>query len=267
METLNNEALPKKAAPQKTEAPAPPDEGTLPKTAASGENPAPPKTAPAKPKKNRKRRIMILIIILLLLLPIFYFLFKYFLSPKTNNYGDTINVNQPADTINVNQNILLATTTGAKRAGAVASSENFDMMQINLEGSGTNVFDFSENEILALDNITSELYSAKEGDKSEIRAMISCQTNKRSFVEVEYFKSGEKDKKIVKDISLGFSHILVIPALDPDSVYKYSLSATDLNQTKIYSEQFVFYSGAGNISLVDILGSAVQKVFGWALGK
>jgi hypothetical protein len=216
----------------------------------------------AAEKKKRRRRMIILIIIILLLLPLFYFLFKIYLPPKK----EVINVQEPAKT--VKQTVMLATTTeAAKRAKAVAQSENFDMMQINLEGSATNVFDFGENEILTMTNVTSELYSARQGDKSEIRAVISCQTNKRAYVEVEYYKSGEKDKKIVKDSFLGFSHMLLLPALDPDAVYRYSISATDLNQIKIYSEQYVFYTGPGNISLVDILGSAVQKVFGWTMGK
>lgn len=219
-------------------------------------------------KDKRKRRIIVWIIIILLLLLGLVFFLVMFLSPKPTIYGDTINVNQPANTINVSQNNLLATTTGAaKRAKAIAESENFEMLQINLEGSGTNVFDLGETEIFALSNVASELYSTKEGDKTEIRAVISCQTNKRSYVEVEYSKSGEKNKKVFKDTYLGFNHILVIPALDPDSVYRYSLSATDLNQTTIYSEQYVFYTGAGNISLIDILGSAIQKVFGWALER
>lgn len=255
MASPQNEALPKAAASQNE---------TLPKETVRSKEAA--EAEIKKIKKKHRRRIAILIIIILLLLLGFYYLFRIFLSP--NNYGETINVNQPASSVNLNQNIMLATTTAAaKRAQAIASSENFDMMQINLEGSATNIFDFGENEIFTLSNITSELYTAKAGDRSEIRAVIGCQTNKRSYVEVEYFKSGEKDKKIIKDNYLGFSHLLVIPALDPDSVYRYSLSATDLNQTTIYSEQFVFYTGAGNISLVDILGSAVQKVFGWALGK
>lgn len=221
----------------------------------------------AEVKKKRKRRIVILIIILLILLPIFYYLFKSFLSPKSNSYGDAIDANLPVKTTDASKNNPSVMAEPTELAKAIASSENFDMLQISLEGSATNVFDFGENEIFTLSNVASELYSTKEGDKSEIRALISCRTNKRSYVEVEYFKSGEKDKKTIKDSYLGYNHILVIPALDPDSVYRYSISATDLNQTKIYSEQFVFYTGVGNISLLDILGSAVQKVFGWALGQ
>lgn len=219
-------------------------------------------------KEKRRRRIMgWIIIILLLLLGLVFFLVMFFwLEP--NIYGGKIGVKEPVSTINVNQNIMLATTTAAvKRAKPIAESENFAMLQINLEGSATNVFDLGETELFALSNVASEIYSTKESDKSEIRAVISCQTSKRSYVEVEYFKSGEKNKSVLKDTYLGYNHILVIPALDMDSVYRYSLSATDLNQTTIYSEQYVFYTGTGNISLIDVLSNAVQKVFGWVMER
>ena len=222
----------------------------------------------AEAKEKRNRRIMAWIIIILLLLLGLVFLLVMFLWPKPNIYGGKIDVKEPASTINVNQNIMLATTTvAAKRSKAIAESENFALLQINLEGSGTNVFDLGESEMFTLSNVVSELYSTKESDKTEIRVVISCQTSKRAYVEVEYFKSGEKDKRVFKDTYLGFNHILVIPALDPDSVYRYSLSATDLNQTTIYSEQYVFYTGADSISLIDVLGNAAQKVFGWALER
>lgn len=219
-------------------------------------------------KEKSRRRIMAWIIIILLLLLGLVFLLIMFLWPKPDIYGGKIDVKEPVSTVNVNQNIMLATTTAAaKRAKPIAESENFAMLQINLEGSATNVFDLGETGLLTLSNVASDIYSTKEGDKSEIRAVISCQTSKRSYVEVEYFKSGEKTKKVFKDTYLGFNHILVIPELEPDSVYRYSLSATDLNQTTIYSEQYVFYTGAGNISLIDVLGNAVQKVFGWAMER
>lgn len=232
-------------------------------------NEAAPKAAAKETKKINYWRIMIWSFIILLVLAALYFLFKVFLSPQPNSYGDAIDLNEPARAIEGEKEPFPATTTtaAAELGRAAASSENFNLLQINLEGSGTNVFDFGETEILALSNIESELYSTKEGDKSEIRAAISARTNKRAYVEAAYLKSGEKDKKIVKDSYPGFNHILVLPVLDPDSVYKYYITATDLNQGTVSSEQYVFYTGAGSISLVDILGSAVQKVFGWAMGK
>jgi len=267
MESSKNEALPKTEASLKNE--------TSPETAAGPKNetlPKEPKEAAALApaiKKSGKKRIVILSIVIIVILVALYFLFKTYLSPKPSDYGNMIDASAPAKTTAVSDSeSASATTTEPVRAGqAIAGSENFDLLQINLEGSGTNVFDLADNEIFTIDRVASELYSVKDGDKSEIRAVISCKTNKRSYAEAEYFKNGEKDKKIIQGGYLDFNHILIIPDLDPDSVYKYSVSATDLNQIKIYSEQFVFYTGAGNISLVDLLSNAVEKVFGWTMGK
>ena len=73
-------------------------------------------------------------------------------------------------------------------------SENFKISQITVNNNldTTGVVDFEESAVLKLDNIKSELYSVKEGDKETVKAIISCNTSKRSNIEVEYIKSGEK---------------------------------------------------------------------------
>ena len=150
---------------------------------------------------------------------------------------------------------------------SAASSENFKAAQINLnDGIGSSTTDFEESPLLVVSDIKSELYSIKDGDKNEVKAIINCKTGKKAFVEIEYFKSGEKTGKTIKNLYPGFSHTLMISALDIDSVYKYSISAVDIFGNKAKSEQLVFYTGAPNISLVDTLENAFRKVFGWALG-
>ena len=61
--------------------------------------------------------------------------------------------------------------------------------------------------------------------------------------------------------------MLILTGLDPDSVYKYTISAIDPNNIRVNSEQFVFYTGAPNVSLMAVLENATQKVFGWAMKK
>jgi uncharacterized protein RhaS with RHS repeats len=61
--------------------------------------------------------------------------------------------------------------------------------------------------------------------------------------------------------------MVIITGLDADSVYRYSVKAVDPNGNKDSSDQFVFYTGAPNVSLMDVLGNATQKVFGWAMKK
>lgn len=160
--------------------------------------------------------------------------------------------------------------SGAKKSEALAGSENFSATQISVNegvGSSDTLMDFENSGILTIDNVKSELYSIKDGDKSEVRALIDCQTNKKTTIEIEYLKSGEKNKKIIKDDFFGLKHLLIISALDADSVYRYSIKATDSTGNIASSDQFVFYTGAPNVSLMEVLSNATQKVFGWAMKK
>jgi len=162
------------------------------------------------------------------------------------------------------------TNDGAKKGEALASSENFNATQISVNGGvglSDVLVDFENGGVLIIDNVKSELYTIKDGDKSEVKAIIGCQTNKKTTIEVSYFKSGEKVTKSMKDDFFGLSHMVVVPALDADSVYRYSVKATDPSGNAVDSDQFVFYTGAPNVSLMDVLGNATQKVFGWAMKK
>lgn len=163
-----------------------------------------------------------------------------------------------------------STDSGTTKAEALASSENFNATQISVNGGvglSDTLVDFENSGILAVTNVKSELYSIKDGDKSEVKAIISCQTNKKATIEIEYFKSGEKTSKTMKDDFFGLNHMVIVPALDADSVYRYAVKATDPAGNAVSSDQFVFYTGAPNVSLMDVLGNALQKVFGWAMKK
>ncbi|MEI6588240.1 MAG: hypothetical protein WCO05_04830 [Candidatus Moraniibacteriota bacterium] len=160
--------------------------------------------------------------------------------------------------------------SATKKEEALASSENFNATQISVNGGvglSDVLVDFEDSGVLTISNVKSELYTIKDGEKSEVKAIISCQTNKKTTIEIEYFKSGEKVNKIMKDDFFGLNHMVIITGLDADSVYRYSVKAVDPNGNKASSDQFVFYTGAPNVSLMDVLSNATQKVFGWAMKK
>ncbi|MFZ2189137.1 MAG: hypothetical protein WAV73_06270 [Candidatus Moraniibacteriota bacterium] len=160
--------------------------------------------------------------------------------------------------------------SATKKEEALASSENFNATQISVNGGvglSDVLVDFEDGGVLTISNVKSELYTIKDGEKSEVKAIISCQTNKKTTIEIEYFKSGEKVNKTIKDDFFGLNHMVIITGLDADSVYRYSVKAVDPNGNKVSSDQFVFYTGAPNVSLMDVLGNATQKVFGWAMKK
>lgn len=157
-----------------------------------------------------------------------------------------------------------------KKQEALTSSENFNAFQFNINGGAgvsDSLVDFENSGLLAVSNVRSELYSIKDGEKDEVKAIVGCQTNKKTIIEVEYLKSGEKNAKIMKDDYFSLSHLVIVPALEPDSVYRYIVKAQDPIGNSVSSDQFVFYTGAPNISLMDVLSNATQKVFGWAMNK
>ncbi len=219
-------------------------------------------------KKINKKRIFIGIAFVLLTV---VFLLKI--------YTDYVEKNKLAAAISsgFNTEVLGDSITATDSASgntmktdAIASSENFNATQISVNGGvglSDVLMDFENSGVLTVNNVKSELYTIKDGDKSEVKAIISCQTNKKTTIEISYFKSGEKTPKVMKDDFFGLNHMVIIPSLDADSVYRYSVRATDPSANSVNSDQFVFYTGAPNVSLMDVLGNATQKVFGWAMKR
>lgn len=210
----------------------------------------------------------------ILLITTFVFLVIIFAAKKITDYAQknkAIAVVSPAefDNVKVLGQESMIVETNAKKERALASSESFNTLQMTASGAGTSnqkeIVDFEDNGLLEVNDIKSELYTIKDGDRSEVKAIISCQTNRKTTLEIEYFKSGEKITRMMKDVFSSSNHISILSSLDADSVYRYSISALDSKGNRVNSDQFVFYTGAPNVSLMDTLGNATQKVFGWAM--
>lgn len=163
------------------------------------------------------------------------------------------------------------TTEAVPQTPVVApyTSESYNMDQVNISGEPRITDDSLDlgSDILVVSDVRGELNTAKDGDKTDVRALISAQTSRKARITVAYAKSGEKTPREVEDDYYQFSHMVVLEQLDADSVYKYTVIATDLDGATVASDQFVFYTGAPSVSLIDVLQNAVQKVFGWALGS
>lgn len=135
---------------------------------------------------------------------------------------------------------------------------NFGMEMLEIEKTGE----------LAINDIKSELYRTKnESNNSGISLIVNCQTNKEAIMTVNYFKSGEKNEKVETEDVYGKSHHLALAGLAADSVYKYKITVKDRDDQTVESEQFVFYTGPADVSLLDVLEGASRKVFGWAIGR
>ncbi|HRZ95425.1 MAG TPA: fibronectin type III domain-containing protein [Candidatus Moranbacteria bacterium] len=122
----------------------------------------------------------------------------------------------------------------------------------------------SEDQSLPLDivDIKSEVYSVK--DKNETRMVLSWKTNKTAFSQANYSKKGEPIAKVVQENNFGLDHSITLSGLDADSVYWYKIKSRDRWGNEKTSDEFVFYTGAPNISFMDVLTNAFGKIFGWA---
>lgn len=215
-----------------------------------------------KNKNWIKTAIKFIILILFLIGLAFVFRDLYNLSPASEEAG--VSVTQPAIMPIVNKKSMVASSS-TQLIEAVAASENFKITQVNFGEVVADVLDFSDSGIFQVSGIKSELYFSKGEGQKETRAVISFQTGRQSYAEIEYIKNGETIRKTVSDPYFDRNHIITLPTLDADSVYKYFIIAEDVEGNKIVSDQFVLYTGAAQISLVDILEEAARKVFGWAM--
>jgi len=169
--------------------------------------------------------------------------------------------------INENGNSrVLGEETLDNSSGRFYSSENYKITQLVIKGEGGMEAD-SENEEMVLDisDIRSEIYSLK--DKDETRALISWKTNKTAISEMAYENKAEKIEKKIKDKGYSLNHSVIIENLNADSIYGFRIKNIDKWGSEKSSDEYVFYTGAPNVSLIDVLENATTKLFGWAIGK
>lgn len=164
------------------------------------------------------------------------------------------------------KNKVLGEETFDDAFGRFYSSENYKITQLTIKGEGGMESD-NENEetILEISDVRSEVYSLK--DKDETRALISWKTNKSATSEMVYEKKAEKIEKKIKDSGYSLNHSVIIENLDADSIYGFKIKNVDKWGSEKGSDEYVFYTGAPNVSLIDVLENATTKLFGWAIKK
>ncbi len=146
------------------------------------------------------------------------------------------------------------------------ASENFRAKQVIFGGDALLPLGKETNPELKINEVYSELLTTK--NKEEIKLLISWKTNKPARSEVEYSKGGnEEGGQIIQEDKFSYSHSAVLSSLDPASAYTYKIKAVDQWGNEIISDRFAFYTGAPNISLLDLLFGAFKDVFGWAMKK
>jgi hypothetical protein len=144
------------------------------------------------------------------------------------------------------------------------SSEDYKINQLAIVGEGgTETSNENENTALEILNVRSEVYSLK--GKDETRMLVSWKTNKSSISEIAYKKKGENIEKLAKENEYNLSHSQIVENLDADSIYSFKIRNTDKWGNEKVSDEYVTYTGAPNISFIDVLENATTKLFGWAM--
>jgi len=159
-----------------------------------------------------------------------------------------------------------AVATNLEEKEVLLASENFRAKQVTFGGDALLPLGEEANPELKITEVYSELLTTK--NQEEIKLLVSWKTNKPARSEVEYSKGGnEEGGQVIQEDKFSYSHSAVLPSLDPASAYTYKIKAVDQWGNEAVSDRFAFYTGAPNISLLDLLFGAFKDVFGWAMKK
>jgi hypothetical protein len=130
---------------------------------------------------------------------------------------------------------------------------------------GNTALPVDDNKKLAISDVRSELLTTR--NQEEIKLYISWKTTKPAVSDLVYGKSIEQGGRTVKEEDYGYSHSAILSALDASSAYTYLIKGRDRWGNEVQSDRFAFYTGAPNVSLLDLLLGAFKDVFGWAMKK
>jgi hypothetical protein len=175
-------------------------------------------------------------------------------------------INNP-DGLSIRSERVLGESDQSQKNSAPFSSEDFKIEQLALGGEmADQTVVLEDSSPLKIYDVSSEVLSVKD-NPNKTYLVVSWKTNKATQNELKYARKGENASKNAKEADFSVIHTLILPDLEPDSVYEYSLVSRDHFGNEKTSDQYMAYSGAPNVSLVDVLQGAAEKVFGWAIKK
>lgn len=146
------------------------------------------------------------------------------------------------------------------------ASENFRVGQIVLGGDVGVLVQGDEFSELGISDIRGETLGSK--DQNEGRALITWKTTKPALSTVKYGKNaGGSSEATFSEDGYGLTHSAVLDRLDLASTYLYTISVRDRYGNELSSDAYAIYTGSKVVSLFELITSALQDVFGWAVKK
>jgi flagellar basal body-associated protein FliL len=150
-----------------------------------------------------------------------------------------------------------------QKTDAAYSSQHYHIAQISF-GADTAINMGSNTQGLQVNNMHGELLTTQ--DQSEIRYVITWQTNKLGQSQIEYAKNGAASK-ILKESGYGFVHSVVLSDLEPSSAYTYQITTSDQWGNQVKSDRYAMYTSQKALSVFDLITAQFSQIFGWAIKK
>lgn len=143
-------------------------------------------------------------------------------------------------------------------------SDKYRLPQLNFGGGLTTFYPGIGEPIGSLDigNVQSEIVKTK--DKKELQLVIKWKTERPTICLVSYGKSGGVMKSIQEEF-FAVEHSVVLEKLDSATTYFYTITAKDKLGGEITSDKYAVYTGAPEVSFLDLLAGAFKDIFGWAV--
>jgi len=178
-------------------------------------------------------------------------------------------VNAPKETVAVisNENTpgKVLGEEGAQMPTKMFVSQNFKTPQITFGGDAITVPSGEQSVAPEIQDMRSEVLMTKTDQ--QVKFLLTWKTNKLCQSSVEYMKEGQAEGKTVSDEGYGFVHSVEIAPLNYSTSYSYIVSVRDKWGNEIKSDKLAFYTGAQNVSILDLIAAAFVDMFGWAWKK
>lgn len=141
-------------------------------------------------------------------------------------------------------------------------SENYHIAEISLGDEAITFPAGKQSEAPQILDMRSELVLGKSDQ--QVKFVLKWKTNKLCQSSIEYAKEGQAQVKTISEEGYGFSHSAEIAPLNFSTSYSYTVTARDKWGNVAESDKLAFYTGAPNVSIFDLIGSAFKDMFGWA---
>ena len=205
---------------------------------------------------SRKIKIIIFIIVILLIIVSFLAIYVFYFSKNSQSDNDVM---------------AKITTPEGQVLGEEGDtyqnefkSDEYRVPQLNFGGGLTTFYPGLGEPLGPFDigSVQSEIVRTK--DKKELQLVIKWKTERPTACLVTYGKSGGATKSAQEEF-FAIEHSAVLEKMDSASTYFYTITAKDKLGGEVSSDKYAVYTGAPEVSFLDLLAGAFKSAFSWAV--